>query len=314
MLYYRVMAGILLILLFFCPATSSHSAERVVAVPPTSEALRLVIVPEKNAFILRSQYKPVIDFISQKIGKNIYLEVSTDYFSAVQSFEKGGADAGFLGSYTYLLARERAKVEPLVRPQWPEKKNICRSYIISRKADGINELQDMKGLRLAVVDRNSLTGFIFADCLFKNSGIFEFEHYFRKIILAASHDNAIWTVVTGEADVGVAKSRVYDDLLNEYPEELDKLLVINRSAEVPTICFVVRKDFPSVERDRLFFLFSQMSKTEEGRNALAVLGAESFVKAYDAEYDPLRQMFEKSLCSAAPEQDKEDLRERDPRQ
>jgi phosphonate transport system substrate-binding protein len=313
MLFHRVIAGMLLILWFFGRAPDIHSAERVRVVPPASEALRLVIVPEKNAFILRSQYKPVIDFISQKIGKNIYLEVSTDYLSAVQSFEKGDADAGFLGSYSYLLARERAKVEPLVRPLWPEKKNICRSYIISRKADGINELLDMKGSRLAVVDRNSLTGFIFADCLFKNSGIPEFEQFFRKIIWAASHDNAIWAVVTGEADVGVAKSRVYDDLLKEYPEELDKLLVINRSAEVPTICFVVGRDYPLSERDRLLFLFSQMDKTEEGRNALAVLGAESFAKAYDAEYDPLRKMFEKSLCSVASEKEKEDSREGDPR-
>ncbi len=59
------------------------------------------------------------------------------------------------------------------------------------------------------------------------------------------------------------------------------------------------RDFPAGERDRLFFLLSQMDKTDEGKQALAVLGATAFVRAYDADYNPLRQLLEDGRCAGA---------------
>lgn len=262
-----------------------------------AQPLRLVIVPEKNAYILREQYKPVVDFLSRKIGRNIYLEVSPDYISAVHALVDQGADAAFLSSYCYLLARQKAAVEPLVRPVWPPSKNVCRSYIIARKNSNIRELSDMQDKRLAVADANSFAGFIFAVCLFKNYGIGNPAKYFDKIIWAGSHDTVVWSVVTGEVDVGVAQSRVYDALLKEYPELVDKLYIVSRSAELPPICLVLRQGFPVEERDRLFFLLSQMDKTDEGKQALAVLGANAFDAANDADYDPLRQLLEEGRCT-----------------
>ncbi|MEJ2691116.1 MAG: phosphate/phosphite/phosphonate ABC transporter substrate-binding protein [Deltaproteobacteria bacterium] len=247
---------------------------------PKTQGLRLVIVPEKNAFILREQYKPVVDFLARKIGRNIYLEVSPDYISAVHALVDQEADAAFLSSYSYLLARQQAAVEPLVRPLWPVAKNVCRSYILTRTNSDIREFTDMKDKRLAVVDENSFAGFIFAACLFKNNGIDIPAKYFDKIIWAGSHDTVIWSVVTGEADVGVAQSRVYDDLLREYPELEDKLFIVSRSAELPPICLVLRQGFPVEVRDRLFFLLTQMDKTDDGKHALAVLGATGFVGAF----------------------------------
>jgi len=261
--------------------------------------MRIVLVPEKNAFVLRSQFKPVANFLAQKTGRMMYLEVASDYEAAVQAFVDQEADIGFLGGNSYLLAKERAGVEPLMRPVWPVQKSICRSYIFVREADGIRELQGMKGKRLAVVDRNSLTGFNFAYCFFANSGIPKLEDFFSKIIWCGSHDTSVWAVVTGEADIGVAKSRVYDDLSREYPEEMGKLLVLGRSAELPSLCCVVSRDFPDADRERLIFLLSQMDKTEEGKKALAALGAVSFERAYDADYNVLRQAFARNHCGVS---------------
>ena len=261
------------------------------------QGLRLIIVPEKNAFILREQYKTVVDFLSRKIGSNIYLEVAPDYKSAVSALVNKDVDAAFLGSYTYLLARQQAQVEPLVRPVWPESKNICRSYIIARKNSDIRELSDMEDKRIAVVDANSFSGFIFASCLFVNNGIVAPGNFFDKIIWAGSHDTAIWAVVTAEADVGVAQSRVYDALLQEYPELVDKLFIVSRSAELPCICLVLREGFPAVDRERWLFLLSQMDKTDEGRQALMGLGATAFEPAYDADYNPMRQLLKGARCT-----------------
>lgn len=263
------------------------------------QGLRLVIVPVKNAFILREQFKPVTDFLSQKIGRNIYLEVAPDYMSAVNALVDKEADAAFLGSYSYLLAHQRAGVEPLARPVWPENKNVCRSYIIARKNSNIRDFPDMAEKRLAIADMNSFSGFIFASCILENNGIADPKGYFDKIILAGSHDTVIWSVVTGEADVGVAQSRVYDALLREYPELVDKLFIISRSAELPAICLVTRPGFPTQERERLFFLLSQMDKTADGKLALDALGATAFERALDADYDPVRKLLEGARCAGA---------------
>jgi len=267
--------------------------------PASRNNVRIVLVPEKNAFVLRSQFKPLADFLAQKTGRMMYLEVASDYEAAVQAFVDHEADIGFLGGNSYLLARERAEVEPLMRPVWPAQKSICRSYIFVREADGIRELQGMKGKRLAVVDSNSLTGFNFAYCFFANSGVPKLKDFFSKIIWCGSHDTSVWAVVTGEADIGVAKSRVYDDLSREYPEEMGKLLVLGRSAELPSLCCVASRDISESDKERLIFLLSQMDKTEDGKRALAALGAVSFERAYDADYNVLRQALARERCSVS---------------
>ena len=120
----------------FSPATAAAQEDN--GFEPSGHGIRIVLVPEKNAFVLRSQFKPVVDFIAQKFGKTMYLEVAPDYQTAVQALVDHEAEIGFLGSSTYLLARKKGGVEPLVRPVWPERKNICRSYIFVRKEDGRN--------------------------------------------------------------------------------------------------------------------------------------------------------------------------------
>ncbi len=80
-------------LLFSCvPVRAQTAGEGEAGIGSAEQGLRLVIVPEKNAFILREQYKPVVDFLTRKIGRNIYLEVTPDYISAVQALvdERGG--------------------------------------------------------------------------------------------------------------------------------------------------------------------------------------------------------------------------------
>ena len=75
--------------------------------------LRLVLVPEKNIFEQRRRYKYITDYLSTKMNMRFVVEIMTNYGNISEAFIEGKADAGFFGSFSYVLTHAKAGVEPI---------------------------------------------------------------------------------------------------------------------------------------------------------------------------------------------------------
>jgi len=257
------------------------------------QGLRVVLVPERNAFELRSQFKNITDFLAEKLERNLYLEVLPAYTDVVAAFSgHRRADAAFLGSYAYVQARRAVAVEPLVRPVWSSGRASCRSYIIARRDSGIENVADMAGKRLILTGPGCATGYFFPFFYLVNSGITSPRQHFSRIVLGGGHDTVVWSVFTGENDVGAVKSHVLDAMARQDPGIGRELNIIARSSAIPTVCFVVRPDLPRALREQLRFLLVEMDKVEDGRAALRRFGARRFIKTDDADYRLLSGMIQ----------------------
>lgn len=263
------------------------------SVPGSSgSSLSLILVPERNVFELRSKYKHITNFLADKLGVPVAVQVADTYSEAATLLAGGKVDAGFLGSLSYVNARRLASVEPLVRPVSLDERSVCRSYIFTRKEDAWKDIAELKGRRLIMVDKASTTGFFFPVFSFRNSGIRSLEEHFSKIIFSHSHDVAVWSVFRGEADIGAAKDEVFLDMVREYPEILERVNVVARSGNLPNICLAVRPGLDSYLKEKIRFLLLEMDKTVDGRKALSQFGALSFVRTIDADFDGLRAMLQ----------------------
>lgn len=282
---------ILWTVLSFLPVSHCYGdkAQMQPGAPPT---LRLLLIPEKNTFEQRRRYKFITDYLSEKMAMNVIIEIMTHYGEISTAFQKGQADAGFFGSFSYVLTRTKAGIEPIARPVWLDGSSTYRGYIFVRKNNGIENVQDMRNKKLVLVDKATTAGYIFQRYYFKYNGITDMENYFSSISFARSHDAAAWAVYTGEADIGGAKNHIFNSLKNEYPDFRENMVVLAESPEVPSNGLAVRKDLNPAIKLRLKNLLLSLNETADGEEVLKNFGALKFVETTDNDYRVLYNMVE----------------------
>lgn len=252
--------------------------------------LRLLLVPEKNTFEQRRRYKYITDYLSKKMGLHVVVEIMANYGEISIAFQEGRADAGFFGSFSYVLTHAMTGIEPLARPVWLDGSSMYRGYIFARKDSGINSVKDMKNKSLVLVDKATTAGYIFQRYYFKYYGINNLEDYFSRISFARSHDAAAWAVYTGEADVGGAKDHIFKELQEQYPDFKEQMQILAESPQVPSNGLAVRKDLNPAAKLLLKTLLLSLHENEEGQKVLKNFGARRFIETTNDDYKALYNM------------------------
>ena len=137
----------------FFPPSVSHGLESPTSIE-NEKTLRLLLVPEKNTFEQRRRYKYITDYLSQKMEMNVIVEIMANYGEISVAFQEGRADAGFFGSFSYVLTHAKTGVEPIARPEWLDGSSSYRGYIFVRKDSGIRTVEDMKDKSLVLTAWN----------------------------------------------------------------------------------------------------------------------------------------------------------------
>jgi phosphonate transport system substrate-binding protein len=293
----RCCLSIVILFAMFSPGIDCARAEDATAVGATSdnidtEGLHIALVPEKNVFEQRRRYRYITDYLSEKLGITVHVDIMHSYGQISEAFIEGNADIGFFGSFSYVLTHSQAGIEPLVRPVWPDGSSTYRSYIFVRRDSGIRTTADMQGKTLALVDKVTTAGYIFPLFYFQNLGVKNISDHFAHIYFAGSHDVAAWAVYMGEADVGGCKSTIFNALAEEYPDFREQMVTLIESVEVPSNCLAVRKDLRPVLKLRLKGLLLNLDKSEEGQAILAQFGAKKFIVTLDEDYQVLYKMID----------------------
>jgi len=279
----------LLILVIFLqvPSNYSRAAEKH---PEGEKTLRLVLVPEKNVFEQRRRYKYITDYLSIKMNMNFTVEIMTNYGDISEAFIEGHADAGFFGSFSYVLTHAKAGIEPIARPILPDNNSTYRGYIFVRKDSNIQTVKDMENKSLVLVDKATTAGYIYPLFYFKYYGIKNIKNYFSQISFANSHDAAAWAVYAGEADIGGAKSHIFNNIMEEYPDFKEQMMVLAESSEVPSNGLAVRKDLNPAIKLRMKILLLSLHETSEGQEILKKFGALKFIATSNDDYRVLYNM------------------------
>jgi len=260
------------------------------AQPDDAQTLRLLLVPEKNSFEQRRRYKYITDYLSRKMEMNVIVEMMANYGEISVAFQNGRADAGFFGSFSYILTHAKTDIEPIARPVWLDGSSTYRGFIFVRKDSGIESVKDMKNKSLVLVDKATTAGYIFQRFYFAYNGISNMENYFSRISFARSHDAAAWAVYTGEADIGGAKNHIFNSLKEEYPDFKEQMMVLAESPEVPSNGFAVRKELNPAVKLRLKTLLLTLHETAAGQQVLNNFGALKFIETTDNDYEVLYNM------------------------
>ena len=275
------------ILILLLPLTISCGEQQKEEEPvkKTSNVSFLIgIIPEHDLFTQKKRYQPLADYLSRKIDVQVELKILGRYGNLVDNFVSNNLDAAFFGSFTGAMAIKKLGVRPLVRPEWIDATSSYSGLIFTRKDSGIKTVQDMQGKRFAWVDKMTAAGWLHPLYYFKFHNIDDPHEFLGECYLAGTHEDAIYDVLNGKADLGAAKNTVFERLAKTDQRLIDELEILHVSSPFPANGLMLGKHIDPSLRNTIHTVLIRMDQDAEGRRVLQEFGANRFIETSEKDY------------------------------
>lgn len=281
----RVAAICLLCLLLTSCGQQEQAAAKQQLV--SSPKLTIGLIPEQSVFAQKKRYEPLLAYLAKNLGVAIEIKMLPRYGNIIKNFKELGLDGAFFGSFTGAMAIKALGVEPLARPRYVGGSSTYYGMLFVKKGSGIQTVQDMRGKRMVFVDRATTAGFLLPLHYFKSQGIQDYTRWFREYYFSGTHEDAIYDVLTGMADVGAAKNTVFYRLAAEDSRITRELEILATSPHVPSNTLAVRPDLDKELQRKLAQQLLDMHRSQEGRAILAEMNIEAFIATTADDFQPV---------------------------
>jgi phosphonate transport system substrate-binding protein len=230
--------------------------------------------------------------LKEETGLEIESNIATSYAAVVEAMGAGNTHFAWLPTFSYILAKEKYDVEPLlVVGRYGG--NTYGSQIIARADSGIEELSDLAGKSFCRSDPVSTSSWIVPKVMMAAAGVPEAD--LTKIVEAGSHDAVVAAVYNGDCDAGATWIDARGEVEEEYPDVMDAVVVIDTSADIPNDNVSVIASVPDETADQIKTALQTIVQTEPGLEALGELyGVETLDEVDDSFYDDFRATLEES--------------------
>jgi phosphonate transport system substrate-binding protein len=272
----------------------AHAAPARAEPRPRRAEMVIGLIPELNIFAQKARFRLLGDYLGRRIGVPVRFTILSRYGNILETFEAERLDGAFFGSFTGVLAIERLGVVPLARPVNLDGSSTYHGRVFVRKDSGLRSVADLRGKRMAFVDRATTAGYVFPLAWLREQGIPGPDGFFSEYYFTGSHDAAVLAVLERKADVGAAKHSVLDRLRREDPRVDRDLVTLASSPPVPSNGLCVRRDLEPDLVEALRRGLLDLERDPAGAAVLAQLGALRFVEAGVADYQAVLDLARKA--------------------
>lgn len=251
------------------------------------QTYRIGLIPEHNLFDQKKRYEPLLTYLSDEVGVAFEIVILPRYGNIIDNFNELGLDGAFFGSFTGAMAIKKLAVEPIARPQYFGGASTYYGVVFVKKGSGIRTAADMQGKRMVFVDRATTAGYLLPLAYFKTLSITDYSTWFREFYFSGTHEDAIFDVLNGLADIGAAKNTVFYRLASADKRVVEDLEILATSPHVPSNGLVLRKGFPLELKNLLREKLLSLHQASKGQNILEGLKVEKFIETTINDYQPV---------------------------
>lgn len=237
--------------------------------------LRVGVSPQFKRETLEATWLPILDELAQRTELELELVVDDDIQIFEQRVLRGDVDLAYINPYTFLIARQKTRYEPLVRDVGSDLQGV----LVVRKDSGFTSLKQLSGETLAFPAPNALAASLVLRAYLKRDQKIDITPVYVK-----SHDNVYRAVVEGKVTAG---GGVLKTLQAQPPEVQEQLMVLYRSVPMAPLPIVAHPRVDAALRARLQQAFLEMGATEEGAALIRKIPMKKVGPATVGDYRPL---------------------------
>ena len=270
---FRNRAAVLAVLLLaMIAAVSLGGAEKPITIALVPDGLS---APERM---------PLQNYLARQLGRDVKLVVPNSYVETVDGLGDGSIDFALLGAVTYVRARAKLGVIPLIQRTSDQQ---FHAVFIAGSSTNIHSLRDLKGKKFAFGDVNSTSGHVIPYLEMKRAGLNVGTDLETRY--SGGHSVTAKLVESGVVDAGALDESVFNSMISGGKLDRTKVRVFYTSRPFVDYCWAARKGVPDADRQRFIEAFLDL---REGRDndVLKIVRGTKFIKATDDEYASIRQL------------------------
>ncbi|HML33653.1 phosphate/phosphite/phosphonate ABC transporter substrate-binding protein [Sporomusa sphaeroides] len=252
---------VILMLCTFLMVMAAGCGKSEVAKPAANEnskpaTLRVGVIPNQAPDKIKAQYEPFRKYLQETLNMPVELFVATDYAGVVEAMANDKLDLAYFGGLTYVQAKQKAKIHPIVTEVDQETGTTeYYSLIIAPSNSELKEVKDIKGKVFAFGDISSTSGSLYPRFMLDKAGI-KVPDDLKNVVYSGGHDATAQAVQNGTVDAGGIEGRILAKLIAKGTVDGSKIKVLEKH---------LVEGYPWVVRDAL-------DKDLEGKIVQAFLG------------------------------------------
>ncbi len=251
------------------------------------------LVPSGETDVVLAGFQDVADIIFEETGLVVEPFVATEYAGVIEamSADPTNAHMASLATFAYMLASERGVAEA----ELVSLRRGSASYngqIFVRTESGITSVSELGGKTFCGVDPLSTSGWIIPSFTLGAAGV-DPDTDLEGVVFAGSHDAAVAAVYAGDCDAGASFVDARSNLVEDFPDVMEALTVIEVTVDVPNDGVQYHPSMPRELRDQINGVLLTIHETEEGLDAIFQAYEWTELAARDDSfYEPFRQILQ----------------------
>jgi phosphate/phosphite/phosphonate ABC transporter binding protein len=161
--------------------------------------LRMSIIPLDTEAEMHRRFAPLAEYLSRTTGRRVEVSVAPDFAHLLRDLEDNNTDLLFLTPLTYIGARKKADVLPLVKALL-NGVPFTHSTIVTRNDSGITRLEDVKGKRFAFGVKTATLTYLIPRAMLAEAGIQLSD--LKEFTFLGHQDAVVKALLAGDYDAG----------------------------------------------------------------------------------------------------------------
>lgn len=258
------------------------------------QKITIGLTPGGDPEVIKKQALELAKDIQSEFNIPVEIYMSTDYSGLTSAMKSKKVDFAFFSSLTFVQAEKDAGAKVLLKKVWSEPYYF--STIVVRQDSKIKSVNQLKGKKIAFVDKNSTSGYLYPQVMLKKNGMDNSQ--FSEITYSGNHAHSIELLEQKKVDAAAVFTDDEKGNAGAWTKfAKDKKIKFNTvwlSEPIPTDPFCVRKDFyesyPKLTHSLMFLLIDIFAQNKSTKKYSEVLGAHELMPATSKQYDPVREM------------------------
>ena len=242
------------------------------------DGLVMGVHPFKSAQDLHTMFKPIADYLSQKLGVPVELKFAKSYEDTAGQLGKGELDFSYLSPTIYAKYSKTNNYQPLAQIV-NEGKPSFSGVIVTKSGSPVKTMKDLKGKSFAFGDRNSTVTHVVPLYMMMKEGMSVND--LSKHAFLGSHDNIALNIIAGTFDA----AGIMPDIAEKYKEK--GLAVILKQPEITEHVFAATKSMDAATHKKIQAALLSMDPALYKRIKGSLTGLKVF---QDSDFDLLRNI------------------------
>ena len=253
--------------------------------------LKIGVLPNHSFTKSEGMTKALDGYLEKTLGLQIDFLIASEYQHIIDLLVEEKIDMAYLEASYYLEALERgAQIQPLVAPidkytgrPW------FRSTIIVKSDSSIKNLSDLKGKRIAFVDKFCTSGYLVPAIAFQKLRIIP-KYDFAQTTYAGTHYKSLKALQKGEVDAAATNIPFYMKLQKLGKLNPNEFRAIWESDSISQVPIVVSQKLPQelIEHLKLAFL-----QAPNGIEEIMGIQSTGYTLVLDRDYARIRKLRKK---------------------